>query len=367
VKEIFGDASERPEGERAGFVREAAEDDAEIESEVLRLLALDDGAEERLAGAKPPGDLVQSAADQHVFYPGEVLAGRYAVVRFLAMGGMGEVYEADDLELGHRIAIKAIRGEFTDDDHMFWLKREVRSARRIQHPSGHPNVCRVYDLVNTQSAAGSRVVFLTMELLVGETLTEKLRREGTHTERQAMPLVRQMVAALAAAHRAGVVHRDFKSSNVMVMARANGPPRRPCDGWRPPARPQPTPMQTRAVPDVRRSKDQCEEVCRSRGQAPRRHTMPHFPDFLLFVEVHQVYRKLHEEGVDRFAGDNPQAFAGVQPLVLEQAGPPFFAGIRHIRSFGENGTAGMIPHQYFHFEDYSPQIVTPFSSILRLP
>jgi tetratricopeptide (TPR) repeat protein len=221
VKEIFADACERPEAERAGFVQQAAGSDRELEREVLRLLRLDHGAEERLASLKPRGNLVQAAAQNHVFYPGEVLAGRYEIVRFIASGGMGEVYEAEDLELGHRIAVKAVRSELANADHVFWLKREVSAARRIQHP----NVCSVFDLVEAQTISGSPVVFLTMELLAGETLTQKLRREGALTERQALPLLRQMVAALAAAHQAGVVHRDFKSGNVMIVPRADGPPR----------------------------------------------------------------------------------------------------------------------------------------------
>ena len=165
VKEIFADACERPEAERAGFVQQSAGSDAELEREVLRLLRLDDGAEERLATLKPRGNLVQSAAGNHVFYSGEVLAGRYEILRFLASGGIGEVYEAEDLELGCPIAIKAVRSELANADHVFWLKREVQAARRIQHR----NVCRVFDLVEAQSISGSPVVFLTMELLAGET------------------------------------------------------------------------------------------------------------------------------------------------------------------------------------------------------
>ena len=96
------------------------------------------------------------------------------------------------------------------------MEREVQAARRIQHN----NVCRVFDVVESGSA-----VFLTMELLEGETLSEKLRRDGPMSERQAFPLIRQMVAALAAAHQAGVIHRDFKSGNVMILPRAGAAPR----------------------------------------------------------------------------------------------------------------------------------------------
>jgi len=221
VKDVFTGASELPELERSTFVREASQGDAAVECEVLRLLRLDDGAEERLADLKPPGDMVPSAAGLHAFYAGEKLAERYEIRRFIAVGGMGEVYEAEDLELGQRIAIKAIRGELAGEDHLFWLKREVQAMRRVQHP----NVCRVFDLVQSKTAEGRPIAFLTMELLEGETLSDRLRRDGPMAERQALPLLRQMVAALSAAHKAGVVHRDFKCGNVMVVPRPDGAPR----------------------------------------------------------------------------------------------------------------------------------------------
>jgi hypothetical protein len=199
-------------------VHQAAAGDQAVEREVLRLLHLDAGAEEWLDGLRPPTEVVQSAADLHAFFPGQVLAARYEIQQFLAVGGMGEVYSAHDLQLDQRIAIKVIAGELATADQLSLLKREVQAARRIQHA----NVCRVFDLVQTEVARGRSAVFLTMELLEGETLSQKLHREGALTERQAMPLIRQMVAALSAAHQAGVIHGDFKSSNVMIVPREGG-------------------------------------------------------------------------------------------------------------------------------------------------
>jgi serine/threonine protein kinase len=218
VKEIFAEASDLPAGERAAHVHQAAAGDQAVEREVLRLLRLDEGAEEWLAGLRPSTEVVQSAAELHAFFPGQVLAARYEIQQFLAVGGMGEVYSAHDLQLDQRIAIKVIAGELATADQLSLLKREVQAARRIQHA----NVCRVFDLVQTEVARGRGAVFLTMELLEGETLSQKLHREGALTERQAMPLIRQMVAALSAAHQAGVIHGDFKSSNVMIVPREGG-------------------------------------------------------------------------------------------------------------------------------------------------
>ncbi|MEM9554713.1 MAG: protein kinase [Acidobacteriota bacterium] len=148
------------------------------------------------------------------FARGEVVAGRYLIVAHIARGGAGEVFEAEDLALGGRVALKTIRSDREiGAEAIERFKREIQLARQVTHP----NVCRLYDLGRHPGASGQDVLFLTMELLGGPTLEERLRREGPMTESEALPLVRQMVAGLAAAHRVGVVHRDFKSANVMLV------------------------------------------------------------------------------------------------------------------------------------------------------
>jgi tetratricopeptide (TPR) repeat protein len=216
IKEVYTEASEMPAEDRESFVGRVTTDQPKIADEVLRLLRLDAEAERRFEPIRVPAGLLNSAAERRTFFPGERLAERYEIRRFLAVGGMGEVYEADDLERGERIAIKTIRAELTQDSHINWLRREVDAARRMQHP----NICRVYDLVQTGSHT-----FLTMEMLEGETLAAYLQKNGSMSERQALPWIRQMIAGLAAAHRAGVVHRDFKPGNLMLVPRPNGAPR----------------------------------------------------------------------------------------------------------------------------------------------
>jgi tetratricopeptide (TPR) repeat protein len=149
------------------------------------------------------------------FAPGAVLADRYVVARFLARGGMGEVYEAEDRTLQMRVALKSIAPEEATDARMIErLKREVLLARKVTHP----NVCRLYDL-GFHVTEGGTVPFLTMDLLRGETLAAYIARRGKLTTSEALPLVRDMAAALQAAHEAGVIHRDFKSRNVIVEER----------------------------------------------------------------------------------------------------------------------------------------------------
>ena len=142
------------------------------------------------------------------FAPGEVLAGRFRIVGPIGRGGMGEVYRADDLKLGQPIALKFLPAELEHDE--AFLARfhgEVRTARQI----AHPNVCRVYDIVEADGRH-----FLTMEYVDGEDLASLLRRIGQLPEGKALEVARQLCAGLAAIHECGIVHRDLKPANVML-------------------------------------------------------------------------------------------------------------------------------------------------------
>ncbi|MCP4663239.1 MAG: tetratricopeptide repeat protein [bacterium] len=155
-----------------------------------------------------------------VFSAGEVLANRYRIVRFIAQGGMGEVYEAEDLELHERVALKTISAQQGADETVVErFKREIHLARKVTHP----NVCRIFDLGqhHPETGAGTppapAVTFLTMELLEGETLIDRLRRSKRLSTEEALPLARQIAAGLGAAHKAQVVHRDLKSENIYLV------------------------------------------------------------------------------------------------------------------------------------------------------
>jgi eukaryotic-like serine/threonine-protein kinase len=150
----------------------------------------------------------------HSLITGQIVARRFRVLRFINSGGMGEVFEAWDSELGDRVALKTIRPDISSlPSAIDRFKQEVRQARTISHV----NVCRVYEVFSHVLDSGEQLWFLTMELLA-----DRLRREGPIPSKQALDLALQMVAGLAAAHEHSVAHRDFKASNVMLVEHPTG-------------------------------------------------------------------------------------------------------------------------------------------------
>jgi tetratricopeptide (TPR) repeat protein/TolB-like protein/tRNA A-37 threonylcarbamoyl transferase component Bud32 len=175
--------------------------------------------DETFAATTPYGEEGPPAPpEDQTLRSGDLVADRYRIVRFIARGGMGEVYEAEDRELRARVALKTIRPEIAADPAMMErFRREIHLAHKVTHP----NVSRIFDLGFHRDGAKS-VTFLTMELLPGETLAARVSRVGRLTTAEALPIVAQMASALDAAHEAGIVHRDFKSGNVMLVETEKG-------------------------------------------------------------------------------------------------------------------------------------------------
>ncbi|HXO43508.1 MAG TPA: serine/threonine-protein kinase, partial [Thermoanaerobaculia bacterium] len=181
------------------------------------------------------GPSPSAGAAQPIFLPSEVAANRFRVVRLLGHGGMAQVFQAEDLELGQEVAIKVIRPELAPRRRaQELLRREVLLARRVTHP----NVCRTFDVFHHQPGPGigtgpasadagetapPGMLLLVMELLRGETLARRLAAGGPLTPAEALPIVCQLADALDAAHRSQVVHGDFKSSNVILEPTCRGP------------------------------------------------------------------------------------------------------------------------------------------------
>ena len=221
IKQVFSAALALPAGERDAYVRAASTDRPGLREAVDELLRAHYGASQSFL---EPGSVLLSAP--WLFREGDCVAQRFTVVRRIARGAMGEVYQVRDERLRQSVALKAIRSErIGDADSAERFRREVLVTRDI----GHPCVCKVFDLVEHTIAGrpglpdGTVVPCLTMQLLEGESLEEWMAGRRPIAPEDALPLIAQIGEALQALHDAGVVHRDLKPSNVMITPTPDGP------------------------------------------------------------------------------------------------------------------------------------------------
>src|SRR5262245_23114902 len=132
--------------------------------------------------------------------------GPYRILNKLGEGGMGVVYAAEDPRLGRAVALKTVRAELAGEETRERLRREARAAATISHP----NVCQLYEIGEYEGE-----LFIAMELLQGESLSARIAR-GALTVSDAVHIALDVLAALGALHRRGVLHRDLKPSNIFL-------------------------------------------------------------------------------------------------------------------------------------------------------
>jgi len=142
--------------------------------------------------------------------PGHILSGRYRVLSTLGGGGMANVYLAEDTTLGRRVAIKVLHQRLVEDPKFVErFRREAKAAAGLNHP----NIVAVYDW----GQAGEQN-YIVMEYVEGETLKDRIRRNGRLGLDEASGIALELLAAIAAAHAKGVIHRDIKSQNILMDA-----------------------------------------------------------------------------------------------------------------------------------------------------
>ena len=218
AEELFGEALELQPDARAAFLDHACRNAPELRQFIEQLLIENQCAGSFLADPLFPAKTAAGQPTTKVptsarFQPAQRIADRFLIVRFIARGGMGEVYEAKDQFLkGASVALKIIRPEIAADSASAdRFEQEVILARKVVHP----NLCPIYEIFHCEQPAPP-FLLLTMRLLQGETLHARLEAKRSFTNAESSEICTQLLAGVAALHAAGVIHRDLKPNNVML-------------------------------------------------------------------------------------------------------------------------------------------------------
>jgi len=205
VKEVFEAALECAPSERMALLEKIA-DDQIVWTEVNRLLAEHDNLEISLSTPAfiDPRHPIDS---RERLEPGKVWSGRFRIVNFIAAGGMGEVYRAQDSKLARDVALKVLPQAFAADaNRLARFKREAKLLASLNHP----NIAAIHGI---EDSSGAYV--LVLELVEGPTLADRLSRGPVPIE-EALPIAKQICDALEYAHERGIVHRDIKPANIKI-------------------------------------------------------------------------------------------------------------------------------------------------------
>lgn len=139
---------------------------------------------------------------------GKVLNERYKIIRELGQGGMAIVYEAQDLLLDRKVALKMLRGEYVNDAN--FIKRFRHEAKAVARLS-HPNVVNIYDI-----GQDGNYQYLVMEDVEGTNLKDLIQKKGRLELEEALRLAKQILAALTVAHENNIIHCDIKPHNILL-------------------------------------------------------------------------------------------------------------------------------------------------------
>jgi serine/threonine protein kinase/tetratricopeptide (TPR) repeat protein len=219
AEQIFGEALDLDPEQRSAFLDHACRETPGLRRLVEELLLQDQRAGSFLAkplfvrDGKTGASTAVAAVPYGRFAPTQLIANRFKIVRFIARGGMGEVYEASDVLLQEaRVAIKIIRPEIAADAAITSrFEQEVLLARTVVHP----NLCPIYEIFRCEEP-GPPFLFLTMRLLQGDTLDARIQSPPKLTSGESLEICSQLISGVAALHSAGIIHRDLKPKNVML-------------------------------------------------------------------------------------------------------------------------------------------------------
>ena len=206
VKRIFQSVLEYPPDQRAAFLDEACASDPSLRSEIESLISSHDQAGDSIEAMAGGVAAQMLADDQGSSFIGRDI-GHYQIVSHIGKGGMGDVFLAQDLHLDRHVALKLLPREFAQDaDRLRRFQREARAVSALNHP----NILTIHEVGQIDS-----INFIVAEFIEGKTLRSHMRRERL-TVREALGIAIQIANALAAAHKARIVHRDVKPENIML-------------------------------------------------------------------------------------------------------------------------------------------------------
>ena len=206
IETLYHNALAIPTDDRAAFLAEACAEDPSLLGEVEVLLAANDNVGSFLAKPAAQSEAKHLLSQLQTMKIGQRIS-HYQIVSRIGEGGMGEVWLADDKNLGRQVAIKLLPPQFTGDaDRLRRFEQEARAASALNHP----NIVTVHDIGEADG-----LHFIVTEFVNGQTLRQLLA-DGQLSSAQVLDIAEQIAEALAAAHGAGIIHRDIKPENVMV-------------------------------------------------------------------------------------------------------------------------------------------------------
>ena len=210
LTELFHAALEIAPDERAAFLDQVSDGDADLRRELESLLS----AQEMVLTEKPPDDIAAGYMAQQGGSSASVPSlapntrfDRYEIRSLLGKGGMGEVYLAEDTRLHRKVALKILPARFaSNQDRMRRFEQEATAAAALNHP----NIAHIYEIGESESTH-----FIAMEHIDGDTLRDKIHRDKAPLQKL-LKYLTQVAEGLTKAHAAGIVHRDLKPDNIMI-------------------------------------------------------------------------------------------------------------------------------------------------------